>query len=288
MGALPGEYMRRLLERNITSIERRLVLLAPPQGSVPPVFNNVTVDAGRRHQLIRDMQRLRGQIYLHDGALQPQQLSPDGLHQTPEDEQSWHLLMLNKDNDVTACAWYLEHDNTTTIEKLRLRNCPLGRVDGWRDKLRHAVESEVARARRDRLRYAEVGGWAVSKESRCTSEGLMLALAAYSLGRILGGALGITTATVRHSSSTILRRLGGSHLELDGEAVPPYYDPKYDCEMELLRFDSRRPSAKYASLIEMLKGKLSNVSVFTEEPLDFPAPEQHGFLAVTPHPQFAA
>jgi hypothetical protein len=280
--------MRRLLERNITSIEQRLVLLAPPQGSLPPVFNNVTVDADRRHQLIREMQRLRGQIYLRDGALQPQQLSPDGLHQTPEDEKSWHLLMLNKDSRVTACAWYLEHDNTTTIQKLRLRNCPLGRLEGWRDKLKHAVESEIARARSERLRYAEVGGWAVAKESRCTSEGLMLALAAYSLGRTLGGALGITTATVRHSSSTILRRLGGSHLELDGMAVPPYYDPKYDCEMELLRFDSRRPSAKYASLIEMLKGKLSNVAVFTEEPLDFPAPEQHAYLTATVRPQFAA
>jgi hypothetical protein len=43
--------------------------------------------------------------------------------------------------------------------------------------------------------------------------------------------------------------------------VPSYYDPKYKCEMELLRFDSRRPSAKYNGLIESLKDKLANVSV---------------------------
>ena len=111
------------------------------------------------------------------------------------------------------------------------------------------------------MRYAEVGGWAVARESRCTSEGLLLALGAYSLGRALGGALGLTTATVRHSSSTILRRLGGGHLEAGGTAVPSYYDPRYRCEMELLRFDSRRPNAKYAGLIDTLAGKLTNVLV---------------------------
>jgi hypothetical protein len=68
-------------------------------------------------------------------------------------------------------------------------------------------------------------------------------------------------ATVRHSSSTILRRLGGSLLEVGGAMVPPYYDPKYRCEMELLRFDSRRPSAKYGGLIDLLGRNLANVSV---------------------------
>jgi hypothetical protein len=250
----------RLLERNIDSIERRLVLVAP-QGPVPAVFGNLAIDANRRSELIRELQRLRGQIYLQDGALQPQDLSPDGLHQTPEDEKSWHLVMLNREGRVNACAWYLEHPPTASLQNLRVRNCPLTTVEGWRDKLKQAVENEIARARQNALRYAEVGGWAVAKGSRCTSEGLLLALAAYSLGRTLGGALGITTATVRHQSSTILRRLGGSQLEIDGTKVPSYYDPHYDCEIELLRFDSRRPNGRYNGLVELLRSKLSNVRV---------------------------
>jgi hypothetical protein len=129
-----------------------------------------------------------------------------------------------------------------------------------------AVESEIARARRDYLHYAEVGGWAVAKESRCTSEGLVLALAGFSLGRLCGGCLGITTATVRHYSSSILRRLGGSRLEIDGATVPPYYDSKYDCHMELLRFDSRRPDAKYNRLITSLTDKLAGVLVIAKPP----------------------
>jgi hypothetical protein len=257
--------MLKLLERSILTVDKRLVLLAPPHVSVPKSFENVVVDPSRRNQLIREVQGLRGNVYLGDGAVQSHELSTEGLHRTPEDEKSWHLLTLNKHGHVGACVWYLEHENTASVQDLRVRHCPLATQDGWRDKLWKAVESEIASARHNRLNYAEVGGWAVAKESRCTSEGLLLALAGYSLGRVSGGALGITTATVRHSSSTILRRLGGSHLEVDGSTVPSYYDPKYKCEMELLRFDSRRPSSKFARLIELLREKLSGVCVIARD-----------------------
>jgi hypothetical protein len=278
--------MLRLLERNIASIERRLVLLAPPQSSLG-AFTNVTEDAFLRHQMIRDMQRVRGGIYLEDGAVKPQHLSADGRHQTPEDLRSWHLLMLNKDQKVSACAWYLEHEPTVTMDNLRVRHCPLNHDAVWAPKLKNAVQAEIDRARRDGLRYAEVGGWAVAKECRCTSEGLALALAAYSLGRILGGALGMTTATVRHSSSTILQRIGGSHLETDGESIPPYYDSKYECDIELLRFDSRKPNPKYAVLVESLKHKLANVPVIAN-PISAPLADSVRRAFRSPEPLFAA
>ena len=253
--------MIRLLERNIASIEKRLVLVAPSHVALPESFRNVTADPGRHQQLVQEMQRLRGSIYLHDGAVQREQLSIDGLHRTPEDERSWHLLMLNSRREVSSCVWYMEHDEGAAFEQLRVRNCGLARGDGWRDRLSEAVEFELQRARQSGLRYAEVGGWAVATGSRCTCEGLLLALAAYSLGRMLGGALGITMATARHSSSTILRRLGGSLLEAGDSIVPPYYDPKYRCQMEILRFDSRQPSAKYAGVIELLSEKMADVKV---------------------------
>jgi hypothetical protein len=251
----------KLLERNIATLEERLILVAPPGTFLPSAFSNVCIDPIRHQRLVRDVQRLRGSVYLQDGAVQRHQLTADGLHRTPEDDRSWHLLMLNKHQQVSSCAWYMGHHEEVRFEELRVRNCALARAQGWRDRLRQAVESELARARADGLRYAEVGGWAVAKQSRCTSEGLLLALAAYSLGRKVGGALGLTTATVRHSSSTILRRLGGSALNTGNTLIPPYYDPKYGCEMEILRFDSRRPNVKYCSLIELLRTKLTNVSV---------------------------
>ena len=235
--------MLRLLERTIDSLDERLVLLAPPT-EVPSFFRDVDANSRRHQTFKREMQELRGSIYLDDGALQREQLSVDGLHETPEDNRSWHLLTVDGRERVTGCAWYLEHSGPVRVADLRLRHCPLARMKRWRDTLLNGVESELARARRQYLRYAEVGGWAVAKENRCASRGLLLALAGYSLGQIGGGCLGITTATVRHCSSSILRRLGGSPLEVAGSVIPSYYDPKYRCEMEILRFDSRRPSAK--------------------------------------------
>jgi len=254
--------MIKLLERNIATIEERLILLAPPGQPVPGFFSRVAVDDQRHRSLVREMQGLRGAVYLADGAVQPHHLSSDGLHQTPEDAKSWHLLMLNRENHISACAWYMEHDDDISIEQLRVRSCPLN-SDGHplRERLQGAVTSELTRARVGGLRFAEVGGWAVARASRCTSEGLLLALAAYSFGRRLGGALGLTTATVRHSSSTILRRLGGALLEDRGLTVPSYFDERYGCEMELLRFDSRQPNHKYVGLIERLREKLANVPV---------------------------
>ena len=253
--------MLKLLERTISSLDQRLVLLAPEQAAVPASFKHVSTDSWRHRSLLREMQKLRGGIYLSDGALGRDELTADGLHETAEDDKSWHLLMVDGRQEVTGCAWYLEHTNTTRVEDLRVRRCPLARVAESRDQLWKSVESELARARRENLRYAEVGGWAVSPRSRCTSEGLVLALAGYSLGRIRGGCLGITTATVRHCSSSILRRLGGRPLDDAGLTVPSYYDPRYKCEMEILRFDSRHPNSKFTGLIERLREKMATVQV---------------------------
>jgi hypothetical protein len=255
--------MLKSLERAVRSVEQRIVLLAP-DASVPARLNRVHFDALRHQRMIWQMQKLRGSVYLHDGAVVRAQLSPEGLHKTPEDDKSWHLLMLNSWGQVTACAWYLEHANTIRPDQLRVRNCPLAKTEVWRDRLWKAIESELATARRDDLGYAEVGGWAVAEESRCSTEGLLLALAGYSLGRVCGGALGITTATVRHCSSAILRKIGGAGLQIDGTVVPSYYDPRYDCEMEILRFDSRTPDAKYAGLVEQLCERLMNVLVIAK------------------------
>jgi len=256
----------KLLERTIASLDQRLLLLAPTT-SAPSFFKHVSNDTRRHKRLVREMQKLRGGIYLADGALGRDQLTSEGLHETAEDDRSWHLLMVDDRQRVTGCAWYLEHDSSVRVEDLRVRVSPLARVAEWKDHLWKSVESELDRARREKLRYVEVGGWAVSQASRCTSEGLALALAGYSLGRICGDCLGITTATVRHCSSSILRRLGGAPLESAGVAVPSYYDPRYRCEMEILRFDSRHPNPKYNGLVERLRDTMSRVQVIARAPV---------------------
>jgi hypothetical protein len=282
--------MLKTLERNLNSVESRIVLVAPSSESVSDFFDNVQIDARLHNDFIGDIQRFRGGIYLEDGAVQRHQLTPDGRHETPEDDNAWHMLLLDKQQKLTACALYNEHQNTVEPTDLRVRHCPLATQSEWSSTLWKAISDEITRARREHLEYAELGGWAVAPESRRTSGPLTMALAVYGFSRRHGGALGMTTATFRHCSAVILQRLGGSRFEVDGTVLPPYYDPRYSCMMEMLRFDSRRPNPKYVSLIDQLRDRLAQVLVITRPARTLVETSFHAFQAgnAVARPMFAA
>jgi hypothetical protein len=228
---------------------------------MPNLLDNVEFDNDDHASLVRAVQHFRGRIYLADGAVERCDLSPEGLHQTAEDDQSWHLLALDDDGRISACAWYKYHSNDVYFSRLRLRHCPLASSREWRDTLWKAVEGEIRQARRAGIGYSELGGWAVDPQHRGTSAGLLLGFATYALGRRLGGAFGVTTATERHGSANILCRLGGSPLIADGAQIPSYYDPRYRCTMEIVRFDSRSPNPRFDNLIRRLELRLPDVAV---------------------------
>jgi hypothetical protein len=147
------------------------------------------------------------------------------------------------------------------FDDLGVRESWLARCDQWGATLRAAVESEIVRAKQRGAAFSEVGGWAIVPEKRCTTEALRIAMATYGLARILGGCVGISTATERHRSSSILRRIGGRSLEHGGTELPSYYDPQYRCRMEVLRFDSSSPDASCSCWVEQLSDRLAAVPV---------------------------
>jgi hypothetical protein len=89
---------------------------------------------------------------------------------------------------------------------------------------------------------------------------------------MLGGGIGIATATRRHGSSSILRRLGGRPLVIQGTELPSYYDPQYGCEMEILRFDSEEPNPRYEVWINDLSDYLQTSAVMAPDIPAFRAP----------------
>jgi hypothetical protein len=195
--------------------------------------------------MLAQLQRLRGRCYLHDGAIESAQLSADGRHRQAFDEHAWHVVSLDPEGGVIGCARYLAHQARVKLEDLGVWASALARHHEWQPMLREAVEGEIELARRRRIDYAEVGGWAVSEALRYTTQAMDIALATYALAQKLGGCVGITTATVRNCSSRILRKIGGRPLEVAEQALPSYYDPQYRCDMELLRFESNAPNPKY-------------------------------------------
>jgi|SRR5579864_697570 len=240
----------------LAAAQRRLFLLAPGTGGIPPSFAKVRPDEGRHEHLLAKAQRLRGEAYLADGAIQPWQLTSDGRFRTANDEESWHLLSLNDAGDVCGCARYLAHDNTVPFTQLGVSKVALTQDEPWERKLRWAVEADLLLARKRNYTYVEVGGWALHRELRGSSEAIRIALGAYALARNLGGCIGVTTATTRHSSSSILRRIGGQSLTAGGSELLPYHDPNYRCEMNVLRFDSNLPNPRYEAWIEQIRNQI--------------------------------
>ncbi len=252
-----------LIPSSLSLSHQQLILLAPYGARIPERFRNVEIKPQRYGSILVDMQKLRGRIYLEDGAIGLDQLDSNGRHRSPADTESWHLLTLDDRGTVSGCVRYHEHRNTVSFQDLGLRHCALADCRRWGVKLKAAVESELEAARRQAISYVEVGGWALAKERRCTGEALRTALATYGLAKILGGCVGIATATVRNSSASILRRIGGGALEVGGEQLPGYYDPQYKCQMEIVRFTSSSPNPKYWRWIDQIAATLVNVPVLS-------------------------
>ncbi|MCP5110331.1 MAG: hypothetical protein GY953_05805 [bacterium] len=201
---------------------------------------------------MRQTQRLRGRVYAEDGAIRSVDLSPDGRYIQAADPRSWHILLLGRDLRVLACARVHAHEEPVSVDRLGASSSALAHDENWGPMFRRAVKLEIARCAALGLAFVEVGGWALSEEIRSSGEALRTALASYALARTLGGCLGVGTVTVRHSSSRILRRIGGQSLLCDGREFPRYYDPRYQCELEILRFDSRHPNPRYRPMIDSL------------------------------------
>lgn len=240
----------------------RFKLLAPPEPSVEP-FGRTRTSQQVHRQYLAEMQRLRGRVYLKDGAIQACEMESDGRFVMRGDEQGWHLLLVDDDKQVIGCARYLVHPNTVSYDSLRISHCTLAKDPKWGPLVKAAVERDLAIARERDLAYIEIGGWALAEEWRGTRAALEVLVGSYALAHLWGGALGACTATVRHASSSMLRRIGGTPLAVDGIELPAYDDPQYDCQMELLHFDCQTPSPRFSPLVAQLKSKLSDLVAIT-------------------------
>jgi predicted GNAT family N-acyltransferase len=263
-------------------------LLAPPNSTFTDEFARSFNHQQLHGHYLAAMQKLRGSIYLKDRAIRPCELDDEGRFHMQADEQSWHLLLLDQSKAVIGCARYLVHSSDVSYNRLRISQTPLAKSEAWGGKVRRAVEADLRRVRDQGLAYVEVGGWALAEEWRGTRAALEILVGSYALGQIWGGCVGSCTATIRHSSSSMLRRIGGESFTVGDETLPAYDDPNYDCRMELLRFDYRSPAKRFLPLIHQLKTTLSRSTVVTNAPHPLPLrlgdliPEQPGLLHLTP------
>jgi hypothetical protein len=244
-------------------IRSRIVLLAPVTVGLP--FRQIRFDGASHSRLLSEAQKLRGSVYLQDSAIEPWELSADGRHIQAADNLSWHVLTVDEHEQVTGCLRYLQHHEGVVFSELALSTSAVANSRDWASIVRKGIEAQISDAARRGLSYVELGGWAISEGRRLTSDALRMILSVYALAGLTGSALAVTTATKRHESASILRRMGGWPLNADGHEVPPYYDTKYGCEMELLVFDSTSPNPNYEAFIEDYQHHLPECPVILPE-----------------------
>ena len=121
----------------------------------------------------------------------------------------------------------------------------------------------MRRANREARMFVEAGGWALSEDLRYTPEGIRLALGAFCWGKLIGGAIALTTATLRHKSAEILKRLGGVRLRTEELEMPRYFDPAYGCQMEILQFTEDGYSTSCHDLVMSLTRDMARATVIT-------------------------
>ena len=241
-------------------VDPGFAVLSPSSGAVSlHRFLNVHTDTVQHRRLLHQAQRLRGSSYLADGAIRPADLAPDGTLQMAGDEAAWHLLLIGRHHAVIGCVRYTVHDATSRFEDLLVRHSPVisGVLGGV---VRDVIERDLHLAKSKHLAFVEIGGWAIDARWRMTRAALDMIAASYALGDLWGGSLGLCTATVRHGSSTMLRKSGALPLIIDGRAMSPYQDPTYKCEMELLRFNST-PAKRFIPLVDPLRNRLVKAAV---------------------------
>jgi hypothetical protein len=195
-----------------------------------------------------DLQKLRGEVYREYAGIAAT-LLPDGRHSHRLDSQSWHIVLQAEDGEVVGCARYRIVDSFDDLicSKAAVAMSPVtGPI------FRSVFAQEVADARKRGVHYGEASAWALSERARCSTAAVNIALMSFALAEWLGGGMGLTTASTRHHASSILRRIGGSPFA----GFEPYYEPMFDCFIELLQFDIRNLEPRCSVKLDELRAEL--------------------------------
>jgi hypothetical protein len=240
----------------------QLKILAPTLSDVPSTLSNVRIGSTLHTNLIYAIQLLRGSVYKEYAPIAGRRRS-DGRHYLPSDAQSWHIVLQDTcEQQIAGCIRYRQIRGD--YEELGVSKSALAHSRRYGPLLRAAIERDITATSNTGMHYAEVGMWALRPEVRCSSAAVNLALTMFVLAEHLGGGIGITTATTRHHSACILRRLGGRGLA----GLSAYYEPKYGCVIEVLRFALADLDSRFASRLDQLRTEIRHIDIICAAALE--------------------
>src|SRR5579871_6041710 len=104
---------------------RSFILLAPANEPISQYPGGVKFSADLHSHLLSELQRLRGRIYLADGAVSPGELDPRERHIQSLDTRSWHLLTLGSLGRVIGCTRFRRYSSLVSWSQLGIRQAPI-------------------------------------------------------------------------------------------------------------------------------------------------------------------
>jgi hypothetical protein len=200
-----------------------------------------------------DLQMLRGNVYREYAGIAAT-LLPDGRHWHRLDDKSWHIVLQSERGEVVGCARYRA---INIFDELICSKAAVALSPTTGPAFRSIFAQQVADARRRGLHYGEASAWALNENARCSTAAVNIALMSFALAEWLGGGVGLTTASTRHHASSILRRIGGTRLG----GFEPYYEPMFDCCIELLQFDIASLEPRYLVKLDELRAELRRTPI---------------------------
>jgi hypothetical protein len=224
----------------------RLELIAPAHyRSANSTFLHGDTDPWRYERRLDELQRFRGGVYAQESFLRPQDLDWAGRHYSPLDRKRWHVLVVDPLGAIKACVSLHFYSTMPDVEDLTVFDC-LRRSTGLElPKYVGAIRQWMGARSSEGLVFGEVGGWAVGREVRNGAATISTIQAAWSLPRLLGNKESLCIATVGKGlrAEKILLRMGGFQISDGHRALPHFFDPGYNSQIEVLGFDSRQTPA---------------------------------------------
>ncbi|GAA4412991.1 hypothetical protein GCM10023187_40760 [Nibrella viscosa] len=227
-----------------------LSLIAPYAGALPIVASMPTTDA--YEQTIAEIQRFRGRIYVQDQAIPASALDRSGRHYTKLDYASYHVIIRNQEGAITGVMRIPTYVSGAAVWFLQLYHVLERMEPGQKALYSFAIQHFIDQSASKYPFIVEPGGWAVDRQISEKLTGTVLAASCWAFCQLIGGAVAVATATVKHNAADLLRMMGGINC-LQGTTNARFFDSFHQCELELIFFQSDKINPRFAAMVEAIK-----------------------------------
>lgn len=229
-----------------------LSLIAPHAGALPIIAPTLT--AGEYEQTIADIQRFRGRIYVQDEAIPASALDGSGRHYNKLDYSSYHIVARTHEGAITGVMRVPLYVSGAAVWFMQLYHVLERMEPGPKALYSSAIQQFIDQSATTYPFIVEPGGWAVDRQISEKLTGTTLVAATWAFCQLIGGAVAVATATVKHNSAALLKMMGGINC-LEGTSNARFYDPFHRCELEIVYFRSDRVNPRFAAMVEEIKGQ---------------------------------